>query len=218
MHALTRIAPVLAALCLTPAAHAANLIVNGDFEAGLSGFGSDYSPSANGCISCVGVNSNTLSWYYAPGYVEVFNDHTSGTGGMLLYDPPGSPSAWRIWYQSVNVEAGKTYTFSGWGREANSENPGVNDGLVRFEVNGAGLGTLVTVQNAWTHFSAAYTATTTGTVTLALRDMNATTWNGTYTAIDDLAFTQAVPEPETYALMLAGLGLVGFAARRRGRR
>jgi hypothetical protein len=25
----------------------------------------------------------------------------------------------------------------------------------------------------------------------------------------------AVPEPETYALMLVGLGLVGFAARRR---
>ncbi|MEW6677731.1 MAG: lamin tail domain-containing protein [Pseudomonadota bacterium] len=28
------------------------------------------------------------------------------------------------------------------------------------------------------------------------------------------AFTLAVPEPETYALMLAGLGLVGFAAKR----
>jgi spore coat protein U-like protein len=28
----------------------------------------------------------------------------------------------------------------------------------------------------------------------------------------------AVPEPETYALMLAGLGLVGFAARRKSMR
>ena len=34
--------------------------------------------------------------------------------------------------------------------------------------------------------------------------------------IDNVTFgVTAVPEPETYALMLAGLGLVGFAARRR---
>jgi hypothetical protein len=29
------------------------------------------------------------------------------------------------------------------------------------------------------------------------------------------AFTSAVPEPETYGMLLAGLGLVGFLARRR---
>jgi hypothetical protein len=34
--------------------------------------------------------------------------------------------------------------------------------------------------------------------------------------LDNLTYTQPVPEPETYALMLAGLGLLGFAARRRG--
>jgi len=215
MSSLKYLLVLLSCSAVFPVAHASNLITNGDFESGMSGFSTDYSPSANGCISCAGVSTNTLTWYYAPGYVEVFNDHTTGTGMMLLYDPPASPSSWRIWYQDVSVEAGKSYTFSGWAREANSENLGFNDGLIRFEVNGSALGTLVAVQSAWTFFAGEYTASATGTVTLALRDMNVTTWNGTYTAIDDLAFTQAVPEPETYALMLAGLGLVGFAARRR---
>lgn len=34
-------------------------------------------------------------------------------------------------------------------------------------------------------------------------------------ALHQITFAQAVPEPETYALFLAGLGLVGFTARHR---
>jgi hypothetical protein len=33
--------------------------------------------------------------------------------------------------------------------------------------------------------------------------------------ITSFSLTSAVPEPETYAMLMAGLGLVGFAARRR---
>jgi hypothetical protein len=32
---------------------------------------------------------------------------------------------------------------------------------------------------------------------------------------DNHAFLSPIPEPETYAMMLAGLGLLGFMARRR---
>ena len=42
-----------------------------------------------------------------------------------------------------------------------------------------------------------------------------TTINGNYLGIDSVNVTAAVPEPETYAMMLAGLGLLGLVARRR---
>lgn len=35
------------------------------------------------------------------------------------------------------------------------------------------------------------------------------------TSLDNVSLTTAVPEPETYAMLLAGMGLVGMAARRR---
>ena len=37
---------------------------------------------------------------------------------------------------------------------------------------------------------------------------------GPYAVVDDLTFTTPVPEPSTYAMLLAGLGLLGLAARR----
>ena len=39
--------------------------------------------------------------------------------------------------------------------------------------------------------------------------------SGDGVVLDNLTYTNPVPEPETYALMLAGLGLLGLAARRR---
>ena len=39
--------------------------------------------------------------------------------------------------------------------------------------------------------------------------------NGTYTLNIAATAATAVPEPEAYAMMLAGLGLIGFAARRK---
>ncbi len=39
--------------------------------------------------------------------------------------------------------------------------------------------------------------------------------NNAQFALDDIVLTAAVPEPETYAMMLAGLGLMGIISRRR---
>lgn len=39
--------------------------------------------------------------------------------------------------------------------------------------------------------------------------------SGPYAVVDNLSFSQPVPEPSTWALLVAGLGAVGWAARRR---
>ncbi|MBI3230308.1 MAG: PEP-CTERM sorting domain-containing protein [Burkholderiales bacterium] len=41
------------------------------------------------------------------------------------------------------------------------------------------------------------------------------TAHGPWIFMDEVRFTSAVPEPETYGMMLAGLGALGFIARRR---
>jgi hypothetical protein len=46
-------------------------------------------------------------------------------------------------------------------------------------------------------------------------DVRSIAFKGNYVVVDDFTFTTPVPEPETYAMMLAGLGLIGFMARRR---
>jgi hypothetical protein len=206
---------LLALVAGTAGATPVNLIANADFEAAGAGWSTDYRLTAAGCIGCVGVAATTLGWYNLPAYVFPFGDHTTGNGLMLQYDPPNG-SHGRIWYQSVNVEAGLTYAFSGWVREANSE-PSPNNGLVGVYADGQLLGQQAALDDGWVQWSFSYTATQTGAIELALRDLYPTTFNGTYSVIDDLSFAQAgtgsVPEPASLSLCLAALA--GAAAARR---
>ncbi len=54
-----------------------------------------------------------------------------------------------------------------------------------------------------------------GTYTLQIRGTVSGTSGGSYAGV--LNLTNPVPEPETYAMMLAGLGLMGFMSRRKNK-
>jgi hypothetical protein len=88
-----------------------NLVVNGNFDAGNTGFTSELS---HGCYESCGVyniNSNTNTcFHWAPNC----GDHTGNGGKMMVIDAPGG-DAWKVyWKQCINVEPNTTYEFSYW--------------------------------------------------------------------------------------------------------
>lgn len=54
-------------------------------------------------------------------------------------------------------------------------------------------------------------------ITRDVADIRSISFKGTGVVLDNLAVAGPVPEPETYAMLLAGLGLIGLTARRRMR-
>ena len=52
-------------------------------------------------------------------------------------------------------------------------------------------------------------------ITRDVADIRSISFKGNGVVVDNLAVAAPVPEPETYAMLLAGLGLIGMAARRR---
>ena len=75
-------------------------------------------------------------------------------------------------------------------------------------VDGKTVSTKITGDVGTLDFSKTYTLLVKG----------ASAGNGTYTAQITLDALPAVPEPETYAMLLAGLGLMGAIARRKSKR
>ncbi|KOH46639.1 hypothetical protein NC99_06160 [Sunxiuqinia dokdonensis] len=118
-----------------------NLVVNGDFEAGNTGFSTGtygYRADVGGQSELnpeglygVGPNANnyhTNFWGY---------DHTSGSGNFMIVNGntnAGTP----IWEQTVNVEPNTSYYFSAWAMSLNSAG---NDAVLQFEVNDEFVGT-----------------------------------------------------------------------------
>jgi hypothetical protein len=209
----------------------ANLVANGSFEAGNTQFSSgySYSPGGNGTEGQYTVRSNPYPWN---GSFVSIGDHTSGSGSMMVAN--GSPvSGSVVWQsQSISILASTNYFFESFVNNVCCSTftygPG-SESILEFSLslNGGGpisLGTITTdyaLAGTWEGLSTNYFSSSAGNVVLSLVNRN-TNAGGNDFAVDDIYFgtrstvnVTPVPEPETYAMMLAGLGLLGVVARRR---
>ncbi|HYF29692.1 MAG TPA: T9SS type A sorting domain-containing protein [Chitinophagaceae bacterium] len=93
---------------------ARNLIVNGDFELGTGGlntFQSDYTYHTTVAHGRFGLTTDPHVTY-SP-WCQT-SDHTPGTGNTMMWVDGSETVTNRVWAQTVNIVAGKTYRFTGW--------------------------------------------------------------------------------------------------------
>lgn len=167
----------------------ANLVVNGNFEAGNSGFTSSYGYAPN--------PFPTALWdpgFYAVGsspndYHSNFYDcadKTSGTGLMYIANGSSTPNT-IIWSQTITVVPNTNYNFSAWVSSVeNTTSPAV----LQFFVNGSQIGSVFSPSDigcTWGEFFNLWNSGVSTSAVISIVNQN-TEPSGNDFAIDEISF------------------------------
>lgn len=161
-----------------------NLITNGNFSAGNTGFTSQYHYTPNNTTEgeyFVGVNPQ--AWY--PAHYGC-TDHTTGNGNMMMVNGSPAPDV-EVWKTTVPVVANTNYAFSTWICSISVPNPA----QLAFSINGNSIGNLITASLPpcnWVQFYTTWNSGSAVSATIAIINKN-TIANGNDFALDDISFS-----------------------------
>lgn len=206
------------------AANAQNLLTNGDFEAGNTGFFTQYNVSAPfppGPDGPGHYNVYNRTNQFNPAFGQTFGDHTTGSGLMMVVNGYTVADTY-FWGQDIAVTANTNYTFTGWFTSALID-PDPSPAVISLVINGANVGSnlsLLPTTGTWQQFTTTWNSGANTVASLRLFDANLTGQGNDFVA-DDLSFigpgnNNVAPEPGTLALIgLAALPLAGVLRRRK---
>lgn len=191
----------LAALLAAPLMASANLVTNGSFEADVQGANS------------WNIYSNLSGWTGGDAGIELRNNVAGAAYDGSNYVELDTTRNSQMW-QSVGTAFGQKYDLS----FAYSPRQGVSSASNGIEVfwNGLSQGVFTGNGAGNGHTWAVQSLSVTGAANASSLTFQAVGTSESYGgSLDAVSLTAVVPEPEIYALMLAGLAAVGFVARRR---
>lgn len=212
MKRITSLFCLLGLMIANSNALATNLIANGDFEAGNSGFSSDYTfiPGPNSGAAQYTVGTNPNAWN---GAFPAIGDNTSGTGQMLIVNASTDTSQ-SFWAQDLAVEAGQQVDIELYATSLfNAAPPNIVVEIDGLAIDNFSLAS--TTVGEWNFYSTTFVPMTTGTVELTLRDSIGAAGGDDF-AIDDILVT-SIPEPTAGCLIGLAAILGGFTRRGRQR-
>lgn len=165
-----------------------DLVVNGDFSAGATGFTSGYIPGTGGTwglLSQEGQYAVASDASTTHSNFPACTDHTGG-GNMMVVNGAATPGV-AVWCQSIAVDPGTTYAFSAWLATIVVTNPAV----LQFTINGEVLGNPFVAANTacvWNQFYELWNAGSNTTAEICITNQNTQT-SGNDFALDDISFT-----------------------------
>jgi hypothetical protein len=191
-------AAMLAGAAMAAPANAAT-VLNGSFEAslGLNPFG----------WTVTSTGGRTGALFVVPeGYIPAFPAADSGTNALRIRSGVSPANTWTL-SQTIATNAGQNYILR-WAME-NQGQTAVDSVVVTAGNASFSMGD--SNPFSWTDFQLPFLATSTSTViSFTLRHTGV---QNSFMYLDSVALS--VPEPGTWGMMMAGFGMVGFAARRR---
>jgi len=157
------------------------LVVNGDFEAGNTGFSTQYIYTTTDLVPegtyAVVTDPNPLH----PAFIG--NDHTTGSGNFMAVNGSINPG-FKVWCQTVSVIPNTDYNFSTWISTLVVSSPAeLEDGVL--------LGTPITAPsalNTWTQFFATWNSGTATSVEICIVNANIAAGGNDF-GLDDISFT-----------------------------
>jgi hypothetical protein len=160
------------------------LVVNGNFSAGNTGFSSTYGYTTTNLVPegvyAVVTDPNPLH----PAFHGI--DHTTGTGNFMAINGSVNPGR-QIWCQTVPVNPNTDYSFSTWIATLVANSPAV----LEFTINGQLLGTAITAPaslNTWEQFFNVWNSGSATSAQICIVNTN-TAAGGNDFGLDDISFT-----------------------------
>ena len=167
-----------------------NLVVNGNFSNGNTGFFTNYTYGTGGSWGLLSLEGqyaiSTNPQLTHTNFVSC-GDHTSGTGQMMVINGSATLNM-SIWCQTVAVTPNTNYIFSAWFTSVTPSNPAV----LNFNINGNQIGGAVSVSStlcSWQNFYQTWNSGANTSATICMKNLN-TAPSGNDFAIDDIYFAK----------------------------
>lgn len=175
-----------------------NLIVNGNFEAGRSGFTTDYMVGTIPCygfgyLDCEGTYDVISNPQAGHSGFAACKDHTSGGGLMMVIN--GSAAFQNVWCEDIVVMPNMDYVFTAWITSVVAASPPV----LQFSINGSPIGPNFSSSGTvcqWEKYEVIWNSGSNTNAQICILNENTATGGNDF-AIDDLGFRKICEVKDT---------------------